>query len=227
MTIEALERTAEESGASADVIDRLVGITPGDALDTLRAGRPAARVNAQATYDALFSPVDYDSVSAVERDAIAAFIAGLHAETSSAEHYGDRLAAHGDEALDAAVRAEITLGRTEGPYGDYREVGLADESVPGPVFRVSPGHREALGERLTAALEHVHLIVFHPRDTRAEHHDALLNAGWTTTGIVTVSQLVAFLAFQIRVIAGLTELAAALPTPPAASTPASASTEEN
>ena len=38
---------------------------------------------------------------------------------------------------------------------------------------------------------------------------ALLDAGWSTPEIVTLSQLVAFLTFQIRVAAGLRTLAAA------------------
>ncbi len=37
----------------------------------------------------------------------------------------------------------------------------------------------------------------------------LLDAGWSTTDIVTLSQLVAFLSFQIRVVAGLHALAGA------------------
>ena len=37
----------------------------------------------------------------------------------------------------------------------------------------------------------------------------MLDAGWTTTDVVTLSQLVSFLAFQIRVVAGLRVLAAA------------------
>ena len=37
----------------------------------------------------------------------------------------------------------------------------------------------------------------------------LIDAGWSTTDIVTLSQLVSFLSFQIRVIAGLLALAGA------------------
>jgi CMD domain protein len=66
-----------------------------------------------------------------------------------------------------------------------------------------------LGRRLTAALEHAHLLVFHPRDASAAALQKLLDAGWSTTDIVTLSQLVSFLAFQIRVVAGLRTLAAA------------------
>jgi hypothetical protein len=38
---------------------------------------------------------------------------------------------------------------------------------------------------------------------------ALLNAGWSTTDIMTLSQIIAFLSFQIRVAAGLRVLATA------------------
>jgi uncharacterized protein YciW len=37
-----------------------------------------------------------------------------------------------------------------------------------------------------------------------------LDAGWPTTSIVTLSQLVAFLSFQVRSVAGLRTLGASL-----------------
>jgi uncharacterized protein YciW len=58
------------------------------------------------------------------------------------------------------------------------------------------------------ALEHAHLLVFHPRDADPAALQALLDGGWSTTDIVTLSQLVAFLTFQLRVIAGLRALVA-------------------
>jgi uncharacterized protein YciW len=42
--------------------------------------------------------------------------------------------------------------------------------------------------------------------------EALVAAGWSTTGIVTLSQLVAVLAYQLRVAAGLELLAAVAPS---------------
>ena len=70
-------------------------------------------------------------------------------------------------------------------------------------------YRGVLGIRLTAALAHAHMLVFHPRDARAAALQELLDAGWSNTGIVTLSQLVAFLTFQIRTVVGLRALAAA------------------
>ena len=67
----------------------------------------------------------------------------------------------------------------------------------------------ALGPRLAAAFEHMHLLVFHPRDSAPASLQTLLDAGWSTAEIVTLSQIAAFLSFQIRVVAGLRVLAAA------------------
>jgi uncharacterized protein YciW len=53
----------------------------------------------------------------------------------------------------------------------------------------------------------MHLLVFHPRDAEPVALQALLDAGWSTTDIVTLSQIAAFLSFQIRVVAGLRTLA--------------------
>jgi CMD domain protein len=86
---------------------------------------------------------------------------------------------------------------------------LSNEDEKGLDYRVSPGHEETLGRRLTAALQHAHLLVFHPRDASPVVLQKLLDAGWSTTDIVTLSQLVAFLSFQIRVVAGLRAVAAA------------------
>jgi len=65
----------------------------------------------------------------------------------------------------------------------------------------------SLGPRLAAPLEHAHLLVFRPRDASPAALQALIDAGWSTSGIVTLSQLVAFLSYQIRVVTGLSALA--------------------
>ncbi|MGI0520426.1 CMD domain protein, partial [Microbacterium maritypicum] len=66
-----------------------------------------------------------------------------------------------------------------------------------------------IGERLAAALAHTHLLVFRPREASGADLGRLLDAGWSADGIVTLSQLVSFLAFQQRVVTGLRVLAAA------------------
>ncbi len=51
--------------------------------------------------------------------------------------------------------------------------------------------------------------MFRPREASGADLGRLLDAGWSADGIVTLSQLVSFLAFQQRVVTGLRVLAAA------------------
>src|SRR6267154_454863 len=144
-----------------DLIDTLAGIAPGSALDKARDNRPEARKHAQTSYDALFSPKDFGGFSAIERFAVAAFVAGLHGRPETKDYYA------------------------------------------GLVYAIGASERHTLGPRLSTAFEHTHMLVLHPRDAAPPSLQALLDAGWSTTDIVTLSQLVSFLSFQIRVVAGL------------------------
>lgn len=193
----------------ADVIDTLVGIAPGSLLDSVRAGRAEARSQAQASYLALFAPEAYGGISAAERFAAGAFVTGLHGPSPTADFYAAKLAQSGAaKALQEAVAAAIAEAAGQGPYGSFPAGPLSREDQPGPVYKVSAATRAALGPRLSAAFEHLHMLVFHPRDSAPEYLQALLDAGWSTTDIVTLSQITSFLSFQIRVVAGLRVLAA-------------------
>jgi CMD domain protein len=196
------------TAAPPDVIDALVGITPGSPLDAIRARRPEARTHAQATYRALFAPAEPGDVTAPERFAAAAFVTGLHRDAGVAEFYAARLADSGaPPALREAVNAALAEAKGHGPYGRFPSGPLSREDAAGPVYRVTAETRRALGARLAAAFEHMHLLVLHPRDAGSASLQALLDAGWSTTAIVTLSQIAAFLSFQIRVVAGLRTLA--------------------
>jgi len=182
-----------------DVIDTLVGIAPSSKLDAIRAQRSEARKHAQASYTSLFEPRNWGGVTAEERFAVASFVAGLHGEPQTDAFYSSKLAA----GLRAAIAAEVPAAKTKGPYGSYPKGPLSAENTAGPTYRVAEGNRGTLGRRLSAAFEHTHMLVFHPRDAAPPALQALLDAGWSTTDIVTLSQLVAFLSYQIRVVAGL------------------------
>jgi len=195
---------------SPDIIDLLAGITPGSSLDSIRAQRPETREQAQQSYLALFRPKAPGDVSLAERQTIASFIAGLHRQPDIYEFYVNPLEESGTDRWRVEVlKAEIGSGQATGPYGDYPEGPLSVENKAGLLYRVSDTNRDVLGEKLSAALEHAHLLVFRPREASPQALQALLDAGWTTDGIVTLSQLVSFVAFQIRVIAGLSLLSAA------------------
>jgi CMD domain protein len=192
---------------TTDLIDRALVITPGSHLDQLRRHREVARDNIQKAYDALFAPVDAKDVSLAERFAIAAFVTGLHGQLVLGDHYAHRLAG-ADTDTAAAINSEIERGTATGPYGNYPDGPLSSENKAGLRFAVSEANRAALGQKLSAALDHAHLLVYRPRDASKVALDALLAAGWSTAGIVTISQLVAYLSFQVRIVEGLSALAA-------------------
>lgn len=187
----------------SDLIDALVGIAPGSALDALRAKRPVARSDAQATYDGLIThPTDLTRATAVERTALGYWVAALSRADGLAGHYRVLLDA-ADPGLRAAIDAALSGALTTGPYGAYPEGPLSAEDEDGPHWTAPDALRGAAGERLAAALEHAHLLTYRPRDASPDALQALLDAGWSTDGVVTVSQLVSFTQFQLRVIAGL------------------------
>ncbi|NLR99980.1 CMD domain protein [Rhizobium sp. P38BS-XIX] len=194
-----------------DIIDLLAGIESGSHLDDLRARRPETRLNAQKSYEALFEPEHFGSVTPAERFAVATFVAGLHKTPEIRSYYSSKLQgeAHGSD-LAAVIGTEVERGTAVGPYGHYPAGPLSNEDQSGLIYEVSRENRTLLDPKLSAALEHAHLLVFRPRDASAAALQKLLDAGWTTTGIVTLSQLVAFLAFQIRVVTGLRALAASV-----------------
>ncbi|HEY8576958.1 MAG TPA: CMD domain protein [Devosia sp.] len=195
---------------STDLIDQVLSITPGSHLDKLRRHREVARENIQKAYLALFAPVDTTSVSLVERFAIASFVSALQAQPVLADHYASSLARlDGGPGISAVINAEAERGATAGPYGVYPAGPLSAENKIGLHFAVSSDARKFLGERLATALDHAHLLVFRPRDSSRAALEGLIKAGWSTEGIVTLSQLVAYLAFQLRLVEGLIVLASA------------------
>lgn len=204
--------------AAPDLIDALLAIAPGDRLDAVRRARPAQREHTQRAYEALFWPADDSEVSAVERFTLAWYVAALHRHAGLAAHYRELLSSVADDgaapsgaSLTQAVGELVRVSAGSGPYGRYREPGLARESTEGPRLQIEAalgaGVTGLFGPRLTAALEHAHLLTFRPRESSAEALQALLDAGWSTTGVVTISQLVAFLSYQVRVVGSLALLA--------------------
>ena len=190
-----------------DVIDQLVGISPGSPLDAVRATRQQTCDNAQASYLALFEAEDTTEMSLSERFAVACFVAGLHRQETELSFYAGKLEEVAP-GLATAIAAEIARGRAEGPAGHYPPGPLSAEDTEGSTYEA--GDLRTLGERLAAALAHAHMLVFRPRDASTGALQALLDAGWSATGIVTLSQLVSFLAFQLRVVHGLRVLSRSL-----------------
>ena len=160
-------------------------------------------VHVQAAEEALFDRAG-NSIDLRSRALVGAFSAALVAPGGGA---AAGLFARLDAADVALVEQLVDSAAQTGPWGTYREPDLAAESQPGTWWRVPDALRSLLGGSLAAVLEHAHLLLLHPRDARPQALEALTSTGWDRPAIVTWSQLVAFVAFQARLVAGLSVLA--------------------
>lgn len=168
--------TSSAAVAQADVLNGLLGLDPGSALAQLRARRPEATSHTQGSYEALFSNASATTVSGAERFATALRVAALHEEPAIVAHYSARLRAA------PGVAAQLPAAVLTGP------------------------HAAGLPARLRAILAHVDLLVVRPAAATPADLAALQAAGLSAPEIVTVSQIIAFVSFQIRVFVGLTLL---------------------
>lgn len=174
-----------------DIINELSGIDAD--FIALRERRADAVANAQTSFEALLEPENPGDFSYAERYTVAAFVTGISQSGEAAKFYLDLLADESDDALVAAVREAIAAGTTAGPFHQGEFTIFAPESD--------------LGARLAAALDFAHLLTFHPKDADTSAVGHLDAAGWSSDDIVSLAQLISFLAFQQRVVHGLRVLA--------------------
>ncbi|WP_230471895.1 alkylhydroperoxidase domain protein [Corynebacterium fournieri] len=89
-----------------------------------------------------------------------------------------------DESLVAVVEDAVRAGVSAGPYagGDFVTFGEG---------------------ALAAAFDFAHLLTFHPKDASPAAIGHLQSAGYNEDAIVSLGQLIAFVAFQLRVVHGV------------------------
>jgi alkylhydroperoxidase domain protein/CMD domain protein len=168
-----------------DVLNSLLGIDEGSPLGVLRARRSAATEHTQGSYEALFGERPATSVSLEERLAAGLRVSRLHEEPVFVEHFAGLLRRSPTNS-DALIAAV-----TRGPGAD------------------------GLPPRVAAILKHVDLLVLDPAAATSADLKALQAAGLSDPEVVTVSQLIAFTAYQIRVYVGLALLRGDERVPPA------------
>jgi CMD domain protein len=166
-----------------DVISYLAGIQPGSPLAELRAQRPEATHHAQGSYAALFEANDISDLTVRERLATALRAATLRLATRAAAHYRTRLIdAGGGEDVPAAEVIEPII-----------PPAAPTHALPAP----------AVTPRLSAIVRHADLLAFAPRHAQRNDLQLLADVGLSTRGIVTLSQVIGFVSFQLRVIRSL------------------------
>jgi CMD domain protein len=161
------------SSGDTDLIDALAGLDPGSPLAVLRRQRPDQVRYTQGSHDVLIEPAEPRGVDLVERAAVALRVARLSGDTGLQAHYHARL-----HALEggSVVAAAVDGGR----------VGGAGWSP-----------------RLAAILHYVDLATTAPRTGTKADLDALKAVGLDAQAIVTIAQIVSFVSYQMRLLAGL------------------------
>ena len=102
----------------------------------LRRRRPETREQSQASYDALFSPLDDGEVRVTERRLVAAFTTRLPADAATTEHYAALELRRMPSSRPSCSR-EAAATSTNGPFGRYAEAGLQAENSEGVRYRAA------------------------------------------------------------------------------------------
>lgn len=123
---------------------------------------------------------------------------------------GFSLVERGQAALRVAVLTENP--RLIAHYRDYLSQLGQDASAIEAIERFPKGAQ--LSPRLSAMLHHVDLLTHQPAAATSADVATLQAAGFSTRNIVTMSQLIAFLSFQTRIVTALQLLAGTLETTP-------------
>lgn len=163
---------------SVDVLDDLLGITPGTELHRVRHARDKVLAATQSSHAQFFDPQLTDNLALSERLWVAYFASHLTPNPLLAEYYLEQL-----QGLDVD---------------------------PAWVAAVNAGQLEALGDhRLQAILVFTRTLIERPVEGDRQALVVLQQAGLSTAEIVLLSQLIAFLSYQVRLAAGLAALLSA------------------
>ena len=161
------------SDTPTDVFATLAGVEPGSPAARLRELRPDLTRFSQASYESLLEPDDDHSLSRKERELVALRIAVLTPDHALTSWHAGRLTAVTGTAATVSAVSEFPA--------------------------VSP----ELTPREIAILHHADLLTLRPAAAEQSDVDALRAAGLSTLEIVTLAQLIAFVAFEVRVLATL------------------------
>jgi uncharacterized protein YciW len=169
-------------------------ITPAEAPDTI---------------DAVAGLHDGDAVAALRRARDKVL---LHTRLSEAALFDPALP---DLSLVERLHAARYVAQKSNAHAlaeTYRARLVDASGTPDDIARADADAFDALPRRVGAILAHARLLTLVPVDARPPDLDALKSAGLTTPAIVALSQLVAFVAYQLRVAVAARALHARIAT---------------
>ena len=162
---------------TTDVVNQILGVDDDSPIVALRNQKPNLVTELQDYYDAIFQPNDESAAALPLADRY--IIAVRSASFTGSEAVANWYATL---AAEAGVSDEVLAS-------------ARDVSIPW-----------AGDSALDAAIRHADLLTTHPVDARATDLQILKDAGFSPAGIVSLSQTVAFVNYQLRLIAGLRAL---------------------
>jgi len=160
-----------------DLVDQLVGLTPGSQTFDVRHKRDKVAAATQGSYDALFDPA-LPGLALADRLLVALYATRITPSPLLAAHYRAR-------AVEAGVAAA--------------DIAVAESGKPA----------DAANPQLAAVLEFTRKLIEKPVEGDEAALKTLPAAGVSTPAVVTLSQLIAFLSYQTRLVAGLVAMKAA------------------
>ncbi len=104
---------------------------------------------------------------------------------------------HVERAALAARMARLNNDPSMARYYEARVAGVEDVALSAP--ETLPG----IDGGMAALVRHVDLVTTRPRDATGDDIDVLKAAGWHESDIVRISELIAFVNYQLRLVAGL------------------------
>ncbi len=159
---------------TADVIDTILGVEPGSAVAALRSQKPEYIANDQNYYLSIFEP---DAESAAAFPALDRALIAV------------RVASHTGSTSVVCWYADLasSLGATQTQIDAVKDVSstFADTSAFG------------------AAVRRADRVTLEPDTTEPQHIEQLKAAGLSPAAILSLSQTIAFVNYQLRLIAGL------------------------
>jgi len=165
------------SVTSRDTIDAILGVEPGSAIAALREAKPELARQDQAYYLAIFDPTPASAAELSVRDrALVALRVASHTNSEAVANWYAGIAAN-----EGASSNEIERVRD------------LSNAWPTP-------------SKLGAALRHADLLTTAPSAATAQDLQNLKDAGLTPPGILSLSQTIAFVSYQLRLIATLRAL---------------------
>ena len=180
MTTTHAPSTAATAASSTDTIDRVAGLSPDTSAYAVRHQRDKVAIATQNCEDALFGPDLPGGLTQAERLAVAHDIARVSGLPALAAHYRSALDAL-PAPLPAALRALV-------------------DTPAAPI--------DALGDaRLQAAVHFARTLVTQPAQSDRAALLALPAAGLSVPDTVLLAQLIGFVTYQLRVVAGVAALA--------------------